>query len=318
MTLLKGKKILVTGGCGFIGSNIAQKLSAHNQVTIIDNLESGSLKNLEEFREQVEFMEADIRQPETLKGLLEGVDIVFHHAAYIFVTTSVKQPEYDAQTNIIGTINLLNECRQAGVKRIIFAASSAVYGPPEYQPIDENHPLNPDSPYAASKLACEYYLKLWYTLYGIETVCLRYFNVYGPRQDPNNPYSGVIAIFTQRMLNGQPLIIYGDGQQTRDFIYIDDVVQANIVAAIHPKTPGQVINIGTGRAISLNNLSQVLKDYHPDLRVEYQKKRLGDVDHSLGHVGKAKKLFNFKASITIEDGLKKYINWFNQQSRGAI
>ena len=313
MPLIKGKKIAVTGGCGFIGSNIAQKLAAHNQVMVIDNLESGSLKHLEEFKNQVEFIEADIRQPETLKGILDEVDIVFHHAAYIFVTTSVDKPEYDAQTNVMGTINLLNECRRAGVRRVVFAASSAVYGPPEYQPIDESHPLNPDSPYAASKLSCEYYLKLWYSLYGIETVCLRYFNVYGPRQDSKNPYSGVIAIFTQKMLQGEPLIIYGDGEQTRDFIFIDDIVQANIQAAIHPQTPGQVINIGTGRAISLNDLCQVLKKHQPNLQIEYQTKRLGDVDHSLGNVTKAEKLINFKASISIEEGLKKYINWFNQQ-----
>ena len=312
--MTKNRTILVSGGCGFIGSHIAEQLCAENSVRIIDNLSSGRMENIKGLNIE-RFLEWDIRkQSKELYGLFEGVDIVFHEAANIFINKSIEDPGYDAETNIVGLINILEACRKSKVKRIVFASSSAVYGDPISLPIKETHPLKPDSPYAVSKIAGEYYCKLYNELYGLETVCLRYFNVYGPRQDPNNPYSGVIAIFANNIMNDLPLTIYGDGEQTRDFVSVADVAKVNILAAESKKAVGKILNIGTGQSTSINELVELMRT--KETAIKYEPARLGDSRESVADTIYTKAILGFTAEIDIKRGLRNYLRWFKANRGG--
>ena len=304
---LKNKNIIITGGCGFIGSNLAEELSKNNHIKIIDNLVSGKVANISGFK-NTNFIRADIKNFSAIQAAFESADIVFHQAANIFVQTSIENPQYDAENNIIGTINVLEACRKHNVEKIVCASSCAVYGDPQKTPIPENHILNPKSPYGASKKALEIYCKLYNELYGIKTVCLRYFNVYGPKQNPSSPYSGVISIFTKNISQNKPVTIYGDGNQTRDFINVKDVVNANILSAISEKSAGNSINVGTGKQISLNNLVGILQKLTgKGVKSLYKPERSGDIKHSFADITKAKKILDFKPKISIEAGLKQLL-----------
>ncbi len=311
--MIKNKNILITGGCGFVGSNIAENLATENHIIIIDNLISGKKENITEFQDKVEFINTDIRDYDSILSFFEEIDLVFHAGANIFIEKSIKDPKYDAEVNVIGTINVLEACRKCNVKRLIFSSSSAVYGDSVSLPIKEDHPIKPDSPYAITKRTSEYYCKLYAELYGLKTVSLRYFNVYGSRQDPYNPYSGVIAIFVNNALNNLPLTIYGDGEQTRDFIHVNDIVNANILAAETKYAKGNVFNVGTGRYISINQLVEIIKQLVGNTKVKYEPARLGDIRKSVADISLAKEILGFEAKIKFERGLENYITWCKER-----
>lgn len=307
-TMLEGKRIVVTGGCGFIGSHLVEVLWKENGVIVIDDLSSGDLKNIEGFA--VEFHHRSITEP--LDDLFSDVDIVFHTAASVSVVTSVDDPRHDARVNIGGLLNVLETARRSGVGRSIFSSSTAVYGRARFTPITEEHPTEPLSPYGLSKLTGEGYFRLYHSLYGLETVCLRYFNVYGPRQQAHSPYSGVISIFSRNFLEGKPSTIYGNGLQTRDFVYVKDVVRANLLAATGGKEiVGRVFNIGTGLAISIKDLASLLGV--PAEATVYGPPRPGDIRESVSDPGLSKNVLGFQATVTLEEGLDRYLGWYGAE-----
>jgi len=301
--MLQNKNLLITGGAGFIGSNIASELADGNQIRILDNMSTGKLSNFQEISDKIDLINSDIRK--NISNHFEDIDIVFHEAANISINKSIKNPIYDAESNIIGTLNILEACRKHGVKRLVFASSCAVYGDPIQIPISEEHPLNPKTPYAIGKMACEYYCKVYNELYGLETVSLRYFNVYGKNQSSNNPYSGVIAIFIDSALKNKPFIVYGDGKQTRDFINVKDVVRANIFAATSKKVVGKIINIGTGKKTSLNTLISMIEEIiGKKLMVQYKSARIGDIKHSCADITFARNVLDFEPSVDLKEGIE--------------
>ncbi len=302
--MLEGKRIVVTGGCGFIGSHLVEALWKDNEVIVIDDLSGPDLKNIEGFG--VEFHRLSIT--ESLDDLFSEVDFVFHTAANVSVTASVDDPRHDARVNIDGLLNVLETARRSGVGRLIFSSSAAVYGHPRFSPITEEHPTEPLSPYGLSKLAGDGYFRLYYSLYGLETVCLRYFNVYGPRQQANSPYSGVISIFARNLLEGKTSTVYGDGLQTRDFVYVEDVVRANLLAATGGKeVVGRVFNVGTGLATSIKDLALLLGA--PAETIVYGPPRPGDIRESVADPGLSKNVLGFQARVTLEEGLARYLGW---------
>jgi UDP-glucose 4-epimerase len=302
---LEGKRILVTGGCGFIGSHLVHALWRDNEVVVVDDLSSGRLANLEGCR--VQFYHCSIL--DAIEPLFAGVEVVFHTAANVTVQGSIDDPCQDARTNVEGLLRVLEAGRRQGVKRFVFSASSAVYGEALYLPINEEHPLRPDSPYAVSKLAGEYYVRLYHDLYGLATVSLRYFNVYGPRQVDDGPYSGVISIFARCIREQQPLVIYGDGHQTRDFVHVQDVVQANLSAA-QPDfaAQGQVINVGAGVTTSVLQLAQLMGG--SDLT--YAPARPGDVRESVADLSLARRSLGFAPTVSLREGLRAYVDWLER------
>lgn len=305
---LKEKNIVVTGGAGFIGSWIAEALAAGNNVKVIDNLHTGKKENLKKLGTGVRFTDADIRDRNAVFGALKGTEIVFHHGANVQIPASIDDPRMDADINIGGTLNVLEACRKHDVKRLVFASSSAIYGDPEKLPVTEDQQPNPLSPYALSKLAGETYVRLYNELYGLETVSLRYFNVYGPRQNPDSPYSGVISIFTKNMKLGKELTVFGDGEQTRDFVNVRDVVKANMLAAESKQAAGKAINIGTGKTISLNQMISVLEKISgKELKVVHAEPRKGEIKDSCADISLAKKLLGYDPSIRFDDGLKELL-----------
>jgi UDP-glucose 4-epimerase len=244
------QKCLVTGGAGFIGSNLAERLIGDGvQVRVLDNLTTGFLENLKPFLGDIDFKQGDVRDLDTLQEVMVGVEVVFHQAAVVSVPKSVEDPIETAMVNDLGTLHVLEAARRAGVRRVVFASSCAVYGDLPQLPKREDVETKPLSPYAASKLHGETHAVLYGDLYGLETVCLRYFNVYGPKQDPTSPYSGVISIFMDRAVRGELPTIFGDGEQYRDFVYVADVVQANLLAAYRDNIAGAIINVGTGSSV---------------------------------------------------------------------
>lgn len=302
---MKDKNIIITGGAGFIGSHLAEELSKTNDVKIIDDLSSGFIQNIAEFKNKVNFVKADIRSKEIQKEF-ENIEIVFHQAANIEIAKSFKNPLPSTEVNILGTLNILEACRKFDC-RLIFASSTSIYGEPKNLPIKENHTLNPTSPYALSKKIGEEYCKLYSEIYGLKTLSLRYFNVYGPKQRATSPYSGVISIFIRNLLNNKPLIIYGDGEQTRDFVNVKDVAQANILAA-RSKVLGKAINIGTGKQTSINQLVKILaKITGKKLEVIHKSQRIGDVKYSLADITLAKELLNWEPKISLESGLRELV-----------
>jgi nucleoside-diphosphate-sugar epimerase len=306
---------LVTGGAGFIGSHIAAALGASGaSVRVLDDLSTGYAENLEEIGGRVELIRANLLDADALRRALEGVELVFHEAAIPSVPRSVEKPEETHRACVEGTFALLVAARAAGVRRVVYAASSSAYGDQPTLPKVEDMAPQPLSPYAAAKLVGEYYCQVWARTYGFETVSLRYFNVFGPRQDPGSQYSGVISRFISALLSGERPVIYGDGEQSRDFTYISNVVDANFRAAETTRGVGEVINVATGERATLNELLEALKVItgKPDVTAEYREARVGDVRHSLADITRARELLGYEPTVRLEEGLRKTIEWWKQ------
>jgi UDP-glucose 4-epimerase len=305
---------LVTGGAGFIGSNITRALlEAGDTVRVLDNFATGRRDNLSGIEESVALFEEDIRDLEAIRPAFEGADYVLHQAALPSVPRSVKDPVSTTEANVNGTLNVLIAARDAGVKRVVMASSSSVYGSnPELPKHEGMRPL-PISPYAASKLADEAYAASFTHVYGLETVCLRYFNVFGPRQDPTSQYAAVIPLFVTLLLRGERPTIFGDGEQSRDFTYVANVIQANIRAATSPGGSGQAFNIACGSRISLNELLAHLNDIiGTNIEPIYTESRAGDVKHSLADISAAREAFGYDPQVSTREGLEHVVEWYRQ------
>jgi nucleoside-diphosphate-sugar epimerase len=305
---------LVTGVAGFIGSSIARALlNSGEKVRGIDNLSTGNLENIAEIRDRIDFREADIADLDAMRRACDGVDFVFHEAAIPSVPKSVVDPLGSNLANIDGTVNVLVAARDAKVKRVVYAASSSAYGDTPTLPKHEAMSPDPISPYAVAKLASEHYMVSFYRCYGLETVSLRYFNIFGPRQDPSSPYSGVLAKFITQMLHGEQPTMNGDGEQSRDFTYIDNAVAANLLACKAPaeKAAGKVFNVATGRRVTLNEtfkLLQPLTSYKG--QPNYGPERGGDIKHSLADISKAEAALGYKPAVDFEEGLRRTVEWY--------
>ena len=317
----KYSKILVTGGAGFIGSNLVDRLLSEGfEVTVIDNLDTGRLENIahHQDREDFHFVKGDIRDFQLVKEIMKDKDAVFHEAALASVILSVENPILTNEINVSGTLNLLKASVDNRVKRFIFASSAAIYGETPSPQKREDVISTPTNPYGVSKLAAENYVKVFHKVYGLETVSLRYFNVYGPRQsfDIQSAYGGVITIFTNRLLRKLPPIIYGDGEQTRDFVYVEDVVQANILALKNKNCVGEVFNVGTGTTVSVNQVANTLKEIlkRNDLRSIYADPQPGDVRHGYADISKAKKILGYDPKFLFKEGLIKLVNWYSKKT----
>jgi len=308
-------KYLVTGGCGFIGSNIAEYLVAQgHEVRILDNLTTGKRENIASFAQHVEFIEGSLLNKAVVEKAVRGVDYVLHQAALPSVPRSIEDPETSNRVNVEGTVILLRACTQAGVKRVVYAASSSAYGDQPTLVKSENLLPRPKSPYAVSKLAGEYYMQAFSACYGLETVSLRYFNVFGPRQDPTSQYSAVIPKFITAMLRGQRPTIYGDGTQTRDFTFVLNNVLANIAAAEAPGVSGRVFNIACGTSYSLLDLvSEINAILGTSIEPEFAPPRAGDVRHSLADISAAQEALGYKVVVDFREGLRRTIEWYKQQ-----
>lgn len=308
---------LVTGGAGFIGSHIVKRLVKDGkQVRVIDNLCTGKIERLGSVRPKFEFIEADLAEPAVCERVVDGVDYVFHQAAIPSVQRSIRDPIASNRANITATLNLLESCRRQGVRRVVYAASSSAYGNTEVLPKREEMATNPLSPYSLQKLVGEWYCRLYHDLYGLETVILRYFNVFGPLQDPNSEYSAVIPKFITRLLAGERLTVYGDGEQSRDFTYIDNVVDANLLALTKADGAGKVFNIGCGGRISLNQLIQKLGSIMGvSPAVNYLAPRTGDVRDSLAAIDLARRYLGYVPSVSVEEGLRRTVEAFKTHRR---
>lgn len=304
------KKVLVTGGAGFIGSHLVDRLVREGYpVRIIDNLSSGKLENIQHHIDtnKVEFIQGDIRDAELVNKSVDAVGFVVHLAAIISVPFSVENPDLTFDVNIQGTHNLLVAATEKGVEKFVFISSCAVYGDPEANPVTENMKTNPISPYAESKLIAERYCLSYNQSNQLKTVVLRFFNVYGPRQSMN-AYSGVITLFINKVNQKEPLIVYGDGSQTRDFVNVRDIVDAILAAMRNEKAEGEVFNIGSGKPTSINELAKtVLELGNVDLEIKYEKHRTGDIEHSLADITKARKLLGYEPKVNLSDGLRELI-----------
>ena len=306
---MKNKKILVTGGAGFIGSHIVDELIKDNEVTIIDNLTTGSIKNLKyPEHENLNFVKGDIREI-NFDDFTSGTDYIFHLAAMASVPLSVEKPDECYEINVNATVKLLMSAVNSDVKKIVFSSSSAVYGENKNMPLKETEPPMPTSPYAASKASCELYLKAFYESYGLNYTALRYFNVFGPKQDKNSQYAAVIPNFISALLEGKPAEIYGDGEQTRDFVYIGDIVKANINAC--KSDYNGIVNIASGEKLTINRLYEIVKNtLNSDLDPKYLPERPGDIKHSLADTDNMEKI-NLKIdSSDFENQLIETVNWF--------
>jgi UDP-glucose 4-epimerase len=305
---------LITGISGFIGSSLARALLARSeQVRGVDNYSTGKRENIADILDRIDFREADILDLDAMHKACAGVDFVLHQAAIPSVPKSVLDPLASNRANLDGTVNLLVAARDAKVKRLVFAASSSAYGETPTLPKLESMNPDPISPYAVAKLASEHYLISFYRCYQLETVALRYFNIFGPRQDPSSPYSGVLAKFITLMLRGEQPAIFGDGEQSRDFTYIDNAVEANLLACTAPATQaaGQIFNVATGRRVTLNEtfkLLQTLTAYSGQPR--YEPERGGDIKHSLADISKAEAALGYRPKINFEEGLRLTVEWY--------
>lgn len=303
-------KILITGGCGFIGSNLAEELSKKHDVVILDNLSTGRIENIEDI--DVELIDGSVTDLKMLKDICRDVDFIFHQAAISSVQQSIEDPLSTNEVNIKGTLNVLIAAKDCNVKKVICASSSSIYGNTPHFPLGEDMKPDPRSPYAVTKLTGEYYCKIFNEIYGLETVSLRYFNVYGPRQDPSSDYAAVIPKFINRLLNNKPPIIYGDGKQTRDFVYVYDVVQANILA-METDASG-VLNVASGKQITINGLADIIMGITGKyFECIHDKSGEGDVRHSVGDASKMIE-FGFVPKYSMEDGLKNTMKWYMMAS----
>jgi len=315
MAQLRGKMVLVTGGAGFIGSHITEGLvAAGSRVKVLDNLCSGKKENLSSVFSRIEFIEGDIRDPKALSAALEGVDLVSHQAALLSVPKSVERPWEYNDVNVNGTLALFVRARQLGIKRIVCASSSAVYGERADFPERESDVPKPISPYAATKLAVEHYSYVFSYLYGMEIVNLRYFNVFGPKQSLDDEYAVVVPKFTISLLKGEQPPIYGDGEQERDFTFIGNVVDANLDALVKPDIAGEVFNVASGSPQSVNALFKVLKDItQAKVSAKYAPARKGDVRKSHADIAKLQKLLGRKPGVDFRSGLEKTVEWFKNK-----
>ena len=323
------KKYLVTGGAGFIGSHLVRALLQQGAfVRVLDNFSSGKRENLTELALghrvsrisprrgslpkglPVELIEGDLRDSDKVAEAVKGVDVIFHEAAFVSVPQSMDDPLTCFAINQRGTETLLEAARKAGVGRMVLASSAAVYGDSDALPLDEQTPLRPLSPYAISKRVNELYTEMYTHSFGIDVVALRYFNVYGPRQRPDSMYAAAVPIFARRLLEGKPLTIYGDGGQTRDLIYVGDVVRANLAASEHPAAPGQIFNVCTGDETRVIDLVETLMDFFPAAPApEFAPVRSGDIYRSVGNPQKAADVLGFRATTSLKDGLKAVVDW---------
>src|SRR6202795_421218 len=314
-------KYLVTGAAGFIGSSLVRALLERgDEVRGIDNFATGRRENLTEVLKQMDFREADILDLDAMHSACKGVDYVLHQAAIPSVPKSVLDPLGSNRANVDGTVNVLVAARDAKVKRVVYAASSSAYGDTPTLPKYEAMNPNPISPYAVAKLASELYMTSFYRCYGLETVCLRYFNIFGPRQDPSSQYSGVLAKFITQMLRGEQPTIFGDGETSRDFTYIDNAVSANLLACSAPaaECAGQVFNVATGTRVDLNETFEALKKLTGySGTVKYSPEREGDIKHSLADISRAEKQFGYRPQINFQQGLQRPVEWYRGGSKAA-
>jgi UDP-glucose 4-epimerase len=307
-------KALVTGGAGFIGSNLAERLLADgHEVAIVDDLSTGHRRNLPA---GASFHEGSILDAALLDAACLGAEVVFHQAALASVPRSIEDPVGTSQVNVLGTLQVLQAARRAGARKVVFAASSAAYGDEPTLPKVETMAPEPMSPYAVAKMAGEQYLRVFQSLYGLGTTSLRYFNVYGPRQDPNGAYAAVIPRFILAGLRGDPLTVHGNGLQSRDFVFVGDVVEANLLAARSTKADGHVINVGAGAGTDLNALARhVVQLTGGRSKVVHAPPRAGDVKDSLASLGRASELLGYAPKVAVAEGLRRTVDWFRQASR---
>ena len=312
LSRVKGQKgkTLVTGGGGFIGSHLVEYLLQRgDDVVVLDNFSTGKRSNLAGM--PVQLIEGDIRNFSCVLEAVQGVDTVFHQAALCSVARSVEDPISANAVNVSGTLNVFEACRRAGVRRVVYASSSSVYGESETLPKHEAMAPAPLSPYAVCKLTTEYYGEMYWRLFGLETVALRYFNVFGPRQDPASEYAAVIPKFIERIQGKTPIQIFGDGCQTRDFTYVSNVVQANMAAASSPRAPGQAFNVACGYRWSLLDLvDRIQQALDQTAEVEFKDRRAGDIQHSLASISKAQELLGYLPSVDFEEGIRRTVDWF--------
>jgi nucleoside-diphosphate-sugar epimerase len=310
---------LVTGGAGFIGSHISEELSRRgHSVRVADSLITGKRSNLDHVR-GVEFLEGDLADLDFARQAVQSVDYVLHQAAIPSVPRSVKDPIASNRANVDATLNVLVAARDAGVKRLVFAGSSSAYGNAPTLPKHEEMPSSPLSPYALQKVIGEQYLQMFTKLYGLETVSIRYFNVFGPRQDPTSPYSGVISVFATALIENRPPTIYGDGEQTRDFTYVANVVDGALRACEAARASGEVINVATGGRISLNQLFRTMRDLvGGTVDPIYTEVRSGDVKDSQADIEKAQRLLGYQPTISFEEGLKRTIEWYRTATAAGV
>ena len=308
------ERFLVTGGAGFIGSNICKRLVSQGCfVRVIDNLLTGKKSNLADIMGKIEFIEADMGDKRIARKAMKGIDVVLHQGALPSVPRSVDDPAATNQHCVDATLTLLLAARDTGVKRFVYAASSSAYGDTPELPKVETMPVNPLSPYAVAKVAGEYYCSVFYKVFGLETISLRYFNVFGPYQDPTSQYAAAIPAFVTAILKNQPPTIFGDGEQSRDFTFIDNVVEANLLAAKAKHTAGEVVNIACGYAVTVNEIiGMINKNVGKNVRPIYAPPRPGDVKHSLADITLAKKLIGYKPTVSFGNGLKTAIEWYRE------
>jgi len=308
------EKFLVTGGAGFIGSNICRKLVSQGCfVRVLDNLLTGKEGNLADVIEEIEFIEADMGDPEVAQSAMKDIDVVLHQGALPSVPRSVDDPAATHKHCVDATFTLLLAARDTGVKRFVYAASSSAYGDTPTSPKVETMPPSPLSPYAVGKLVGEYYCSVFSRVFGLKTISLRYFNVFGPYQDPMSQYAAAIPAFVTAILKGEPPTIYGDGEQSRDFTYIDNVVEANLLAARARQTKGEVINIACGQAVTVNEIIDMINELlGKNVKPTYAAPRPGDVKHSLADITLARKLIGFTPTVQFKEGLEKAIDWYRE------
>ena len=313
-----GKRCLVTGGAGFLGSHVVERLlNAESDVVVLDNMLTGKRSNLEAAlrSERLRIVEGDVRDYETVADLVSKADFVFHLAATV-VASSIEDPIRDMETNVRGTLNVLSAAKNNPVSKIVYASSASVYGNGRYLPMHEDDPVNPLSPYAVSKLAGEHYSKVYFEDFEVQTVCLRYFNVYGPRQSDKFGYGGVFSIFANKVIHGECPVIFGDGTQTRDFLEISDAVEATLAAAGYERATGEVINVGTGIEVSVNDLACAFLKYSGlDAEPRHSDRRKVDnVRRRVANIERARRLLGYEPQVTLKEGLKRVIQFYRDNS----
>ncbi len=308
------ERYLITGGAGFIGSNLAEALVNQGHfVRVLDNFSTGKKENIAGIMDKIELINGDVRYLNTVTEAMKDIDYVLHQAALPSVPRSIETPIESSDVNINGTLNILYAAKESGVKRVVYAASSSAYGDTPTLPKVESMKVDPLSPYAVNKLAGEQYCKVFYGVYGLETVALRYFNIFGRRQDPTSFYSAVIPKFIKMFLNEQAPVINGDGSISRDFTYIDNVISANLLACKAPKAPGHVFNIACGQRIDLNELASELQMLTGSkVQARHGEERLGDIKHSLADINLAKELLGYEVKVHVKEGLRRTAEWFMQ------